>query len=201
MVVCFAIAALTSFHDDFEKGDEVILTKGNHSENFYIGETTIEDVLKRFGKAKVETEIVLFPGSTQKKLYSKRQSVKYSSTGLEFIFEYNVLKSKRETIKDTCLLDEVIIGPNSEYCVNNICIGSTQTEVIQKLGPANYPIKNMATDSLSLSYPAYGLLLKFKKSNQIIKLDEINRSETESYFEYTRAKAYQKASIPLDSIK
>ena len=199
-LVC--LTTLASFQTDFEKGDKIVLTKDNNSVTFFIGKTTVEDVLNILGKAKIETNIWKFPGKTEKPLYGKRQTIEYKDKGLFFIFERDGVKYKKYALKDTCLLDEIIIT-SSDYCLDNVCIGTTKADIVKKFGKGDYGIQNGVADSTNLWYNSLGLTLTFDKSGELGRLKQIHRQETELYFKYKQKEAYKKSGIPFpsDSIK
>jgi hypothetical protein len=166
---------LTSFQTGFVGGDKVVLTKDNHSNEIFIGKTTIENVFNVFGMAEIATTIYKFSGNSGKKqLYGKRQIVAYKDIGVVFIFEGDGVKYKKYAEKDTCLLDEIIIT-SSDYCLDNVCIGTTKSDIIKKLGNGVYGIQNGIVDSTNLWYNDLGLTLTFENGGQTGKLKQIHR--------------------------
>lgn len=194
----------TKFQTDFSKGEKVVLTREGDSDTLFIGYTTIEEVLKKYGQVKVTTQIAKFPGKTTKQLYEKRQIIEYKDKGLTFIFEGNEVKPQKSAIKDICLLNEIIINAPSNYCLDNICTGTTKNDIIKKIDDGIYGITNGVTDSLSrVWYNSLGLWLSYKQTADKIVLVQIHRQETESYFKYKQKENYKKQGIPfpLDSVK
>ena len=198
-LIFFLLIALTSFQTDFVNGDKVVLSNTNHSDKFFIGKTTTENVISVFGKANIETDIWKFTGKTEKQLFGKRQTIKYKGIGIVFIFEGDGVKEKKYAVKDTCLLDEIIIT-SPDYCLDNVCIGTTKSDIVKRFGEGLYGITNGIVDSTNLWYNPLGLTLTFDKSGQNGKLKQIHRQETESYFEFMREK-YEKSRTPSEGRK
>ena len=180
---CGTIASWSKLEADFSKGDKVILTLDNYSDTLFIGQTTPEEVLGKYGQTKVETFLTGFSGHTKKHLYGKRQIIEYKSKGLTFIFEGDGLEPKKIAMKNVCVLNEIIIDSPSNYCVDNICAEITKEDIIKKIGSGVYGMRDGMADSLNrVWYNSLGLTLSYKKTESKIVLIQIHRQETESYF-------------------
>ncbi len=201
LTICIlTLTAWTRFQNDFAKGDKVVLTKENYCDTLFIGQTTIEEVIRKYGQVKVYTYISKFRGKTEKPLYDKRQILEYKDKGLTFIFESDGVKPKKIATRNICLLDEIIITSPSDYCIDNICVGTTKSDIIKKFGNGVYGITNGVTDSLNrVWYNPLGLWLTYKQTEDKIMLVEILREQTESYFNYRQKESYKKHGIPFSS--
>jgi hypothetical protein len=191
---------IVGFRSDFVNGDKVILTKDGDTTSLFIGKSKIEDIIKLFGKTKIETYVSQFPGKTEKSLFGKRQFLEYKNLGLLFILEAEGVKYKKYAKKDTCFLDEIIIT-SPTYCLDSICVGTNKADIINRFGNGVYPITNGITDSSVAWYSARGLTLKFENDQPSAKLIEIHR---EMKWDFLRARIEQRKLSRIsqaDSVK
>lgn len=175
---------LTSFYTEGDGKNRIILTHGTKADTLFFGQTTISEILAKFGKTKIKT-IITTKGEL---LCPKIQLISYENLGLYFSFAWNgdefVTETRKHIKEATCYLHDITIV-EGEYCLNGICLGES-VETIKKKGNEGcwgtedlmYPdnidsslvYKN---DSSYFSNNKAGLYLKFdvtKKPHKLIKI-------------------------------
>lgn len=169
-IILFMLLATSYGFGQVLNPKELIILEGQGSfDSLYIDNTTVDKIISRFGKTKVKSKIEEFTYPNEP--WYQLKEIIYTDLGLKFTFRSRFSKTKKLAKARTCKLSQVILLPNSKYCIENICPSTSRHKISEKLEGSEW---NITSDSTKFTQLSKGFIVLFDKED-VMKIAEIRR--------------------------